>query len=68
MADVNKIQLPDNSTVNIKDYRIPGVDTEPTSGSDNIITSGGVYQTLAEIEGVEYYTNEEVDTILIENW
>lgn len=43
MADVNKIQLPDTSTVNIKDYRIPGVDTEPTSGSDNVITSGGIY-------------------------
>lgn len=46
MADVNKIKLPDKSTVNIKDYRIPGVDTTPTSGSDNVITSGGVYNSL----------------------
>lgn len=67
MADIKKVKLPDNSEYNIKDYRIPGVDTEPTSGSDNVITSGGVYQALAEIEGVEYYTNAEVDTIIIEN-
>lgn len=44
MADVKRIKLPDNSVVNIKDYRIPGVDTVPTSGSGNVITSGGVYK------------------------
>lgn len=43
MADVKKIKLPDNSVYNIKDYRIPGVDTVPTSGSGNVITSGGIY-------------------------
>lgn len=43
MADVKKIKLPDNTIVNIKDYRIPGVDTVPTSGSGNVITSGGIY-------------------------
>ena len=46
MADVSKIKLPNNTTVNIKDYRIPGVDTSPTSGSDNIVTSGGVYENI----------------------
>ena len=46
MADVTKIKLPDNSTVNIKDYRIPGVETTPTSGSDNLVTSGGVYKDI----------------------
>lgn len=46
MADVSKIKLPDSSEYNIKDYRIPGVDTVPTSGSDNIITSGGVYEDI----------------------
>jgi hypothetical protein len=46
MADVKKIKLPDNTIVNIKDYRIPGVDTAPTSGSDNVITSGGVYNDI----------------------
>lgn len=77
MADVTKIKLPDNSTVNIKDYRIPGVDTVPTSGSNNLITSGGVYQELedgdwvtteeyTQIEGVlkDTYTKEEVDEII----
>lgn len=88
MADVSKIKLPDNTVVNIKDYRIPGVDTTPTSGSSNVITSGGIYQTIVDNElvtsaalndlndrvisleaggGIQYYTNEEVDTILIEN-
>ena len=88
MADVKKIKLPDNTVLNIKDYRIPGVDTTPTSGSSNVITSGGVYQTIVDNElvtsaalndlndrvlsleaggSIEYYTNNEVDTILIEN-
>lgn len=66
MADVSKIKLPNNSEVNIKDYRIPGVDNTPTSGSDNIVTSGGIYTAINGI--IEYYTNTEVDTILIENW
>lgn len=46
MADISKIKLPDNSVVNIKDARITGVDTTPTSGSTNVITSGGVYTAL----------------------
>lgn len=50
MADVSKIKLPDSSEYNIKDYRIPGVDTTPTSGSDNVVTSGGVYEAIIEDE------------------
>lgn len=46
MPDVSKIRLPDNSEVTIKDSRISGVDTTPTSGSGNIITSGGVKTAL----------------------
>ena len=46
MADINKIKLPDSSEYNIIDYRIPGVDTVPTSGSDNVVTSGGVYDKI----------------------
>lgn len=46
MADVTKIRLPDNSEYNLKDYRIPGVDTTPTPGSDNVVTSGGVYDKI----------------------
>lgn len=68
MADISKIKLPDNSVVNIKDYRIPGVDSTPTSGSDNVVTSGGVYQMISGLDSIEYYTNSEIDTILIENW
>lgn len=52
MADVSKIKLPDQSIVNIKDYRIPGVDTTPTSGSSNLITSGGVYQDIEDTSRV----------------
>lgn len=46
MADVSKIKLPDNTEVNIKDSRIPGIDSTPTSGSTNPVTSGGVYSAL----------------------
>lgn len=50
MADISKIKLPDNNTYNIKDYRIPGVDSTPTSGSSNLVTSGGVYNAVDGIE------------------
>ena len=67
MADVNKIKLPDSSEYNIKDYRIPGVDTTPTSGSDNIITSGGVYDAIIENELVTSSAlndlNERIDNV-----
>ena len=52
MADVTKIKLPDNSVVNIKDNRIPGIDEIPTENSENIITSGGVYDAIVEVEEV----------------
>lgn len=52
MADVTKIKLPDNSTVNIRDARIPGVDTTPTSGSSNLVTSGGVYKEIEDVSKV----------------
>ena len=52
MADVTKIKLPDNSTVNIKDYRIPGVDSTPTPDSENLVTSGGVYQDIEDASRV----------------
>lgn len=48
MADISKIKLPDNSVVNIKDARITGVDSTPTSGSTNVVTSGGVHEALAK--------------------
>ena len=46
MGVVNKIQLPDNSEVDIQDSRIPGVDTTPTSGSNNLVTSGGIHAAI----------------------
>lgn len=52
MADVTKIKLPDNSVVNIKDNRIPGIDEVLIENSDNIITSGGVYDAIMEVEEV----------------
>lgn len=49
MADVKKIRLPNNEEVNIKDYRIPGVDTTPTSGSTNVVTSGGISDAIENL-------------------
>lgn len=50
MADVNKIKLPNNTVVNIKDYRISGIDTVPTSGSANVVSSSGVYSMITQNE------------------
>lgn len=46
MADVNKIKLPDNTTVNIKDSRISGIDTTPTPQSTNVVTSNGIFNYI----------------------
>lgn len=54
MADINKIKLPSGAEYNIKDYRIPGVDTTPTSGSNNIVTSGGIYSAINTAIGSVY--------------
>ena len=54
MADIKKIKLPSGTELNLKDYRIPGVDTTPTSGSDNIVTSGGIYTALNNAIGSVY--------------
>lgn len=48
MPDVSKIRLPDSTEVNIKDSRIAGVDTTPAAGSENVVTSGGVYTAIDE--------------------
>lgn len=57
---ISKVKLPDNTTQDVHDARIPGVDTTPTSGSSNVITSGGVY---AAIPSVVALTTSEIDTI-----
>ena len=47
MSSINKIKLPNGTTYDVNDVRIPGVDTTPTSGSGNVVTSGGVYTSLS---------------------
>lgn len=67
MADISKIKLPNNSVVNIKDARITGVDTTPTSGSANVVSSGGVYAELADVvrqEEMERLTTTEIINLL----
>lgn len=44
---ISKVKLPDNSSQELHDYRISGVDSSPSSGSGNVVTSGGVYTALA---------------------
>lgn len=39
---ISKVKLPDNTTQDIKDSRIQGVDSTPTANSQNVVTSGGV--------------------------
>lgn len=43
---IDKIKLPDNSTQDIHDKRVSGIDSAPTSGSGNLVTSGGVKSAL----------------------
>lgn len=57
---ISKVKLPDNSVEDIHDARIPGVDSTPTSGSSNVITSGGVYAAIPDVEAL---TTSEIDTI-----
>ena len=47
MGKITKIQLPSGTSYDINDARIPGVDTSPTSGSSNVVESGGVYTGLS---------------------
>ena len=43
---ISKVKLPDNSVQDIMDSRITGVDSSPTSGSSNVVTSGGAYNEI----------------------
>lgn len=43
---IKKVKFPDNSTQDVHDARITGIDTTPTDGSTNVISSGGVYTAL----------------------
>lgn len=44
---VKKVKLPDNTTSDIHDARVTGIDSTPTASSTNLISSGGMYTTLA---------------------
>lgn len=44
---IKKLKLPDNSTQDIHDARVTGIDSSPTSSSTNLISSGGMYTTLS---------------------
>lgn len=44
---VNKVKLPNNTTLDINDARVTGIDSTPTASSTNLISSGGMYTTLA---------------------
>lgn len=63
---IDKVKLPDNSVEEVRDSRIPGIDSTPTSGSANLVTSGGVAQALSQavsglgaaIEGKEDVSNK----------
>lgn len=39
---IDKVKFPNGETEDIRDSRISGVDSTPTSGSGNLVTSGGV--------------------------
>lgn len=43
---IKKVKFPDNSTQDVHDARITGIDTTPTNGSTNVISSGGVYTAM----------------------
>ena len=47
---ISKVKLPDNTTQDIHDSRVVGVDSSPTSGSNNLVTSGGVYTALQSVD------------------
>ena len=49
---ISKIKLPNNTVENIADSRILGIDSVPTESSDNVVTSGGVYDSLVDTEEV----------------
>lgn len=56
---VSKIKLPDDTTHDIHDSRITGVDTTVTANSTNVITSGAV-KTF--VEGKGYVTTDTKNT------
>lgn len=56
---IKKVKLPNNSVVDINDARISGIDTTPTSGSTNVVTSGGVYSAFGNV----LYLGDTLETL-----
>ena len=57
MSSINKIKLPDETVLDIHDSRISGIDTTPTSNSQNLITSDAVYKAVSPIATASYKTS-----------
>lgn len=49
MAYLDKIKV-NNTNVDVHDSRVASIDTTPTENSTNLITSGGVYSVLGDIQ------------------
>lgn len=49
---IDKVKFPDNSVEEVRDSRIPGIDSAPTANSANLVTSGGVKSALDAKEDV----------------
>lgn len=50
-TSIRKVQTPDGVIHPIHDERIPAVDTTPTSGSTNVVESGGIKEAIMESAG-----------------
>lgn len=57
MSSINKIKLPNNTVLDIHDNRISGIDSVPTSNSQNLITSDAVYKATSPIATANYKTS-----------
>lgn len=61
---IDKVKLPDNSVEEVRDSRIPGIDSTPTSGSANLVTSGGVAGALNQaMAGLGSAIEDKVDKV-----
>lgn len=67
---IRKVQTPDGVIHPIHDERIPAVDTTPTSGSTNVVTSGGVYDSIQSAVGnaVTIYDVEDDGSTTAGTW
>lgn len=69
-TSIRKVQTPDGVIHPIYDERIPAVDTAPTSGSTNVVTSGGVYDSIQSVvgNGVAIYDVEDNGSTTAGTW